>query len=108
MAVYTEVPDEALVRFIDQLLRFGIVHTGQTDTQLHLNAKPIGNLANANHAFNGRIFRHLQLVTACNKLHRANEAGRVTCGKQLLRIRALAAGTTHFFRGCQLNVENAV
>mgnify|MGYP003718324327 CR=1 FL=1 len=68
----------------------------------------IGDLADANHAFNGSIFRHLELVATGHKFHGADKACGIACSKKLLRVGPLAAGTAHFFRGCQLYIKNAV
>ncbi len=59
---------------LDQLLGLLVVHAGQADAQFHFNAKPLRNLADTNHALNGRISGHGQLVATGDELHRANEA----------------------------------
>ena len=61
------------MRRINQLLRFCFIHLWQMNIQGRFDTETVRDWANANLAFNPRIFRHRNLVAASHKLHSAEE-----------------------------------
>ena len=93
---------------LDQLLGLLCRHARQADAQFDFNAEPLRNLTDTDHALNGRVSRHGQLVATSDKLHRADKAGGITRSKQLFRVGALAAGTAQLLGGCQFDIQHTI
>ncbi|MCY1443097.1 hypothetical protein D9M71_594960 [compost metagenome] len=76
--------------------------------QVDVQAEAARDLADADMGGDRRVIRNFAFGLAGDEFQRANEAGGVTGGEQLLRIGRRPASTTEFFRGGELDVENVV
>ena len=92
----------------DEVLQHVAVDAGGGDGQLGLDAEPGGDRADAHGAGDGGRRRQRDLLLAGDELQRAEEAGRIACGEQLLGIGAGTAGATQLAGRGQGDVERGV
>jgi hypothetical protein len=96
------------VRLVDQCTQLLLIHARAVDGQVHFDAETGRDLANAHFAGHRQVFGQLDFLLAGDELERAQEAGGIAGGKQLLGVGAVTAGAAEFLRGRQLHVQDAI
>src|SRR5690349_11033050 len=102
------------MRLLHQALRARAVETGHADRKLNIDAEALAVIARADADGGGDrgAVGDLQLLLPSDVFHRAEEAGGIAAGEQLLRIGALAAGwialAAELLRRHQVEIEDAV
>ncbi len=78
------------------------------DVQFCFDTKTGRQRTNTHFAFNKGIFWQGKFVACRHELHRAQEAGRVARGKQLLRVGHVSPHAAHLFWHTQFDVQYAI
>ncbi|RWW79975.1 hypothetical protein BHE74_00011691 [Ensete ventricosum] len=97
-----------LVSGVDQALCVVLIQARQADVQVDVQAETAGDLTDANVGSDRSVIRDLAFGLAGHEFQRADEAGRVAGGEQLLRVGGLATCATQFLGGREFDVEDVV
>ena len=94
---------------LDEVLDHGLVEPGHRDGQLGSDAEALAVIARADADIgrNACVFRDPHLLLAGDELERAEEAGRIAHGEELLGIGAFAATAAEFLRRVQHELDVA-
>ncbi len=95
--------------FLHQSLRVRARNARQGDGEVDIQAKAAGRARSDPHCRgHRRVRRHFRAALRSDELHRANEAGGIAGGEQLLWIVACTAAATELLRSGEFDVQRAV